>query len=633
MSLLKTPSNDSDDKDETKITNKAEGDEDEKMDYTTSQLYDDVDIRLNKPVQADDETVQKEGTNAELTNIQQENENPEISQVIEDAHVTLSTIPQKTEVLVTSSSHSSDLASKFLNFLDILHTDAEIVSPMDVHVHHEVPSQQTTTLLTIHVSVITDSSPDDPLKTQVTALVDEHLDVRLGATRDEFMSYLLASITARITEQVKIQLPQILPKEVSNFAPPEIQRMVTKSFEEAVLAKEFSQPQSSYEAAATLTEFELKKILIDKMDKSESYLAAPEHRECYEGLIKSYDLDKTLFSTYDRGLKKRNTSKDAEPTKEESEFEVADSNMPQDQEGNLGNDDDEPMKETVSKRDWFTKPTQPQEPTDPDWNDGKTPQLGPTQSWLMTLASSADKPSKTFDELMSTPIDFSAYIMNGLKITNLTQETLLGPAFRLLKGTRTNYAELEYDFKEFMSGNRQKVPVDYFFNNDLKSLQGGVSTMTYTTSITKTKAAQYDLPGIEDMVLNIWVPVKVAYKHALWGISHWREQRNKETWVWYLKEIVVRRADNDIYRFKEGDFPHLRINDIEDMLLLVVQNRLTNLSGDDVSDFAIALRMFTRSLVIQKQVESYQKKINVTKPETTKPGIRKRDPYTPYQDP
>ncbi|GJU48729.1 hypothetical protein Tco_1218284 [Tanacetum coccineum] len=76
--LVKTPSNDSDDEDETKITDKAEGDEDEEMDYTTSQLYDDVDIWLNKPVQADDETVQKEGTDAELTNIQQGNENPDI---------------------------------------------------------------------------------------------------------------------------------------------------------------------------------------------------------------------------------------------------------------------------------------------------------------------------------------------------------------------------------------------------------------------------------------------------------------------------------------------------------------------------------------------------------------------------
>ncbi|GJZ75991.1 hypothetical protein Tco_0640456 [Tanacetum coccineum] len=157
--FVKTPSNDSDDKDEAKITDKAEGDEDEEMDFTTSQLYDDVDIRLNEPVQADDETVQKEGTDAELTNIQQGNENPEISQVKEDAHVTLSTVPKKTEVPVTSSSHSSDLAAKFLNFSDIPHTDAEIVSPMDVHVHHEVPSKQTPTLLTVPVSVITESSP------------------------------------------------------------------------------------------------------------------------------------------------------------------------------------------------------------------------------------------------------------------------------------------------------------------------------------------------------------------------------------------------------------------------------------------------------------------------------------------
>ncbi|GJX11594.1 hypothetical protein Tco_0201453 [Tanacetum coccineum] len=194
-------------------------------------------------------------------------------------------------------------------------------------------------------------------------------------------------------------------------------------------------------------------------------------------------------------LKKRKTSKNSEPTKgpkakesqsgsskgtksqpkssgkyvqsEEPEFEVADSDMPQDQEGNLGNDDDEPMKETVSKRDWFTKPTQPQEPTDPDWNVGKTPQQGQTQSWLMTLASSADKPSKTFDELMSTPIDFSAYIMNGLKITNLTQETLLGPAFRLLKGTRSNYAELEYDFEECYKALSEKL--------DWENPEGGVT--------------------------------------------------------------------------------------------------------------------------------------------------------------
>nr|GFA49011.1 hypothetical protein [Tanacetum cinerariifolium] len=108
----------------------------------------------------------------------------------------------------------------------------------------------------------------------------------------------------------------------------------------------------------------------------------------------------------------------------------------------------------------------------------------------------------------------------------------------------------------------------------------------------------------------------------------------------YLEKIVVRRADNKLYKFKEGDFPRLRINGIEDMLLLVVQNWLTNLLGDDVDDFVIALRMFTRSLVIQKRVEdlqlrveSYQKQINVTKPDTTRPDLRKRHMYTPYKNP
>ncbi|GJT44222.1 hypothetical protein Tco_0952937 [Tanacetum coccineum] len=352
------------------------------------------------------------------------------------------------------------------------------------------------------------------------------------------------------------------------------------------------------------------------MDKSESYLASPEHRECYEGLIKSYDLDKTLFSTYDkvyslkrsrkdkdkdkdpsagsdRGLKKRKTSKDAEPTKEELEFEVADLDMPQDQEENPGNNDEEPK--------------------------GETPQQGPPQSWLMTLTSSTDKPSKTFDELMSTPIYFSAYIMNGLKITNLTQETLLGPAFRLLKGTHSNYAEFEYDFEECYKALSEKL--------DWKNPKGD----DYPFDLTKPLPL---VMNIEDMVPNIWVHVKVSYdKHALWGISHRREQRKtfygyarglesshdvystkrilavtqvkvmRKHGYGYLKEIIVRRVDNDLYRFREGDFPRLRINDIEDMLLLVVQNRLTNLSGDDVSDFAIALRMFTRSLVIQKRVE------------------------------
>ncbi|GJY45839.1 hypothetical protein Tco_0434902 [Tanacetum coccineum] len=215
------------------------------------------------------------------------------------------------------------------------------------------------------------------------------------------------------------------------------------SMDMSYLAKVISQPHSTYEAASTLTEFELKKIILDKMEKSESYLAAPEHRDCYDSLKKSYDLDKYFFFSYDVYSLKRSRKdkdKDEDPSARsdrEPVFEVANSNMPQDQEGNMGDKEDEPRKETSSRCDWFKKPTPPQEPTDPDWTNIQT---------------------------------------------------------------------------------TQRVPFEYFINNDLKYLQGGVSTMTYMTSTTKTKAAQYDLPGIEDMVSNIWSSVKVAYDR--YGSKH-----------------------------------------------------------------------------------------------------------------
>ncbi|GKA43482.1 hypothetical protein Tco_0736206 [Tanacetum coccineum] len=366
--------------------------------------------------------------------------------------------------------------------------------------------------------------------------------------------------------------------------------------------------ESTYEAASTLTEFELKKILPDKMEKNK-------------------DKDEDPSAGLDQWIKKRKLRKDAEPiTGPKRKIQCLALLKAPSLNRNL-------LESLFNKRNQCLRL---QTQTCHKIKKGIwTTQEGPTQNWLMTLAASTstDKSLKDFDELMSTPIDFSGYILNGLKIENLTQEILLGPAFRLLKGTRSNYAELEYDFEEcykalsekldwenpeggdypfdlskplplITRGNRQRVPFEFFINNDLKYLQGGVSTMTYTTSTTKSKAAKYDLPGIEDMVPNIWSPVKVAYdRYALW-VTHVKVMRKHG--YGYLEEIVVRRADNILYRFKEGDFPRLRINDIKDMLILVVQNRLTNLLGDGVADFAIALRI---------------------------PDLRKRHPYTPYKDP
>ncbi|GJX79292.1 hypothetical protein Tco_0327441 [Tanacetum coccineum] len=193
---------------------------------------------------------------------------------------------------------------------------------------------------------------------------------------------------------------------------------------------------------------------------------------------------------------------------------------------------------------------------------------------------------------MSTLIDFNAFVINRLQISELTQDILVGPAYNILKDTCKSYVKLDYNMEKCykaltdqlnwknpegdrypfdlskplslaMSRNRQIVPVDYFFNNDLAYLKGGSTGRTYTTSLTKTKATKYGLPRIED--------------------------RNG------MVMVILRR---------------LKFEDL---------NRLFNLKGDVIVNLAAALRMFTRRIMIQKRVEDlqlgvkiYQKKLSIS---------------------
>nr|GFB12459.1 hypothetical protein [Tanacetum cinerariifolium] len=74
----------------------------------------------------------------------------------------------------------------------------------------------------------------------------------------------------------------------------------------------------------------------------------------------------------------------------------------------------------------------------------------------------------------------------------------------------------------------------------------------------------------------------------------------------HLDWISVRRDDDKIYKFKEGDFKRLRLQDIEDMLLLLVQGKLSNLTVEERFAFNVSLRMFMRSIVIQWCMEDLQ---------------------------
>ncbi|GKB32395.1 hypothetical protein Tco_0871796 [Tanacetum coccineum] len=165
---------------------------------------------------------------------------------------------------------------------------------------------------------------------------------------------------------------------------------------------------------------------------------------------------------------------------------------------------------------------------------------------------------------MSTPIDFSAYVMNNLKIENLTQEYLVGPAFNLLKGTCRSRVELEYHFEEF--------PVNYFINNNLEYLKGGSSSMKYTTSTTNMLFGESHTGVLNDN-------------------GSMDTQETGSLSMRYQEEIEVKREYQQLYRFREGDFPRLNLRDIEDMLLLLVRKNLSNLERDVIFDLNVALRM------------------------------------------
>nr|GEY00337.1 hypothetical protein [Tanacetum cinerariifolium] len=304
---------------------------------------------------------------------------------------------------------------------------------------------------------------------------------------------------------------------------------------------------------------------------------------------------------------------------------------------------------------------------------------------------------------MDTPVDFSAFLMNRLKVNILTPKLLAGPTYELMKGLCKSLVELKFFLEEVYkattdqldwvnpkgqqyshnlfkplplipySRGRRFIPFDHFINNDLEYLYGGASSRKYTTSVTKTKAANYGhIKWIEDLMpRTMWIQEPVGYdKHALWGLSHWGHKRqqfygfaiNRESsrdvyskrriiaitelkiieWNNYkhLDWITVHRDDDKLYKFKEGDFKRLRIQDIEDMLLLLVQGKLTNLTVKERFAFNVSLRMFTRSIIIQRRVEdlqlgveSYQKKLNLTRPNTYRSDLKRKEAYIAYSNP
>ncbi|GKB83359.1 hypothetical protein Tco_0950254 [Tanacetum coccineum] len=609
-------------------------------------------------------------TNAKIVDVEYENLNQEGAgnQVNDDAQAT-----QKTEVLLPSSSISSDYAAKFLNFDNIPLADTKFVSMLDSNVQHEV--LRTSPLLTIPVSVIPEHTNQhrfqhqQQLKLQIQPLLFLTLKPLLLSIKEGCKRAKRCCNSTKVISTIKSEVQNAVKEYLGSCLDDALHKVIQRNFTDII--KEHSVPAEIVERlrqqyaplkfeAQVLYHALMESILEDEDAMDEGVAKKLKKRKPNDA-----DKDEGPSARSDRGLKRQRTSKGPETSKKTSatkdsskgkspatsskstksgkSLDYAD--MPMDQGESLGNTDEQPNDEDVPNNDWYKK-SRSDTSLDPEWNEGKSVDDGPKQSWLNDMAK-ATKPPLTFDELMHTPIDFSAFVMNHLKIDNLTIEILVGPAYNLLKGTCKSYVELDYTMEECYRALSEQL--------DWNNPEGHHCPYDLTKPLPVQMSSQgYELKGIDDIVPNLWSLVKVVYdRYALLGISHWRTKRQNfygyttkmvskkdvystkrilsiisvkvNEWYGYsyLEEIVVKRANKKLYTFKEGDFKRLRLNDIEDMLLLVVQNKIHNLNTNVIAHLVVNLRMFARRMVIQARVEdlqlgveSYQKKLNFTKPRT-----------------
>ncbi|GJW40370.1 hypothetical protein Tco_0066215 [Tanacetum coccineum] len=96
-------------------------------------------------------------------------------------------------------------------------------------------------------------------------------------------------IKEQVKEQVKGQVSKILPK---------IENTINEQLESEVLTCSSNESKTSHAVAANLSELELKKILIDKMESNKSIHKSDEQKNLYKALVDAYESNKRILNTY-----------------------------------------------------------------------------------------------------------------------------------------------------------------------------------------------------------------------------------------------------------------------------------------------------------------------------------------------
>nr|GEU88747.1 integrase, catalytic region, zinc finger, CCHC-type, peptidase aspartic, catalytic [Tanacetum cinerariifolium] len=313
-------------------------------------------------------------------------------------------------------------------------------------------------------------------------------------------------VQSNVRNEVRNQIPKFLPKAVSEFVEPRLERIIRD-----VLKKN---PPNIFKSSSTsidsFIEYELKNMLYDKMKKSGIYNTHDKHLDLYNALIGSISLDEAITKgeiDATKVLKKRRHDDEDEDHPADSEKKKRKRNKK----------DYEPSKD---KEQLISSPT------------GKIPPKSSKIGKSMTTKELVEEHEH------EVAMDVEQPALDGVRYLAFSdQMDWTNP-----KGDRCPY-DLSKPLHLQGPPGHLTIPIDLFFNNDLEYLKIGNKERKYTTSITKTKAARYELKGIEDVISRLWSPVKVANdKDVVLGISHWGPKRQL-----FYRSQINRKSQHDVY--------------------------------------------------------------------------------------
>nr|GEY12922.1 hypothetical protein [Tanacetum cinerariifolium] len=283
----------------------------------------------------------------------------------------------------------------------------------------------------------------------------------------------------------------------------------------------------------------------------------------YKALVEAYESDKIILDTYEETVTlKRRRDEDADKDEEPSAGPERGSKRRR--EGKEPESASAPSKSAAAE-----EPTQTtfemEEPARPEFETGADDQPIIESSQHPKWFSQQQKPPTPDRDWNKTLPAIHRSIQ--LWISDLAKQT----------DSRSSFNEL------------MDTPLD-FFNFLINRLNGRKRQQFYSFAVNRESARDVYSKRRIIVVTKLKIVEWHNYKHLDW--------------------ITMRKDDDKIYKFKEGNFKRLHIQDIEDMLLL-----------------------FRHVEDLQLGVESYQKKLNLTKPNSYRSDLKHKEAYTAYSNP